>query len=147
MDSSIKPKAEEEVHLKIEQGDEAASNPGIAFAPLFFDPEAQVAALAAEQAAPVHEDEEAEEDVKPEVKPAIEALHIAAIQHAVKKEEPAEADESDEDEPAPPGTSEDPYGLGPHRSRSPPASRAQRRSIGATASMKPRQKTKFFPSR
>ena len=87
----------------------------------------------------------AEEDQKPDIKPAVEAIQIAAIHHAVK-EEPAEAEESDE-EPAPPGTAEDPYGLGPHRSRSPPASRAQRRSIGATASQRPRQKTKFFPSR
>ena len=135
-----------EVHLKVEPADEAASNPGVAFAPLFFDPEAQVAALAVEQAAPVLEEEEAE-DQKPDLKPAVEAFQVAAIHQAVKKEEPAEPEDSDEEEPAPPGTSEDPYGLGPHRSRSPPASRAQRRSIGATASMKPRKKTAFFPSR
>ena len=145
MDSSIAQPKAEEVHLTIEQGDEAASNPGLAFAPIVFDPEAQVAALAIEEAAPVHEDEEAEEaeDIKPDVKPAAEAFHVAAIQHAavqVKKEEPAEEDSEEEDK-------DDPYGLGPHRSRSPPASRAQRRSIGATVSMKPRKKTAFFPSR
>ena len=143
MDSSIEaPKAE--AHFAIKEEDEAAPNPGLAFAPIFFDPEAQVAALAVEEAAPVIEEEEPE-DLKPNVKPVIEAIQIAAIHHAVKKEEPAE--ESDEDEPAPPSNAEDPYGLGPHRSRSPPASRAQRRSIQATASQRPRQKTKFFPSR
>ena len=40
----------EEVHLKIEEADEAASNPGLAFAPIFFDPDAQVAALAVKEA-------------------------------------------------------------------------------------------------
>ena len=143
---SPKEEVKPEASFAIKEEDKAPSNPGLAFAPLFFDPDAQVAALAVEQAAPIIEEEEAE-DEKPDIKPAIEAVHIAAIHHAVKKEEPAEAEESDEEEPAPPGTSEDPYGLGPHRSRSPPASRAQRRSIGATASMKPRKKTSFFPSR
>ena len=65
----------EEVHLKIEQADEVAPNPGLAFAPIFFDPDAQVAALAVEEAAPVIEEEEAE-DEKPDIKPAIEECGI-----------------------------------------------------------------------
>ena len=146
MDSSkLEATKAEEVNFKIEQGDEAASNPGLAFAPLFFDPAAQVAALAVEEAAPIIEDEEPE-DLKPDVKPAVEAVHVAAIHHAVKQEVKTEA-ASDDEEPAPPGEDDDPFGLGPRRSRSPPASRAQRRSIQATASQRPRSKTKFFPSR
>ena len=65
---------------------------------------------------------------------------------AEDEDQSGDEDEEDEDEPAPLGNNEDPYGLGPHRSRSPPASRAQRRSIQATASQRPRLKTKFFPS-
>ena len=99
MDSSKEFKAE--VSFTIKEEDEVASDPGLAFAPIAFDPDAQVAALAIKEAAPVLEEDEAE-DVKPDIKPAIEAIHIAAVHHAVKKEEPEK--ESDEDEPAPPAT-------------------------------------------
>ena len=108
-----------------------------------------MAALAfdGEQAAPIQDPEEEDEDLKPDIKPAIDHFQVAAIAQAIKAE-PEEARDSEEGEPAPPGDEDDdPFGLGPRRSRSPPASRAQRRSIGATVSMRPRQKTKFFPSR
>ena len=106
---------------------------GLASCPLAHDPEAQLAALA-----PVAEEEE--ED--PEEPAASQAPQVASISVAVpfKREER---------EPAPPGedTEDDPFALGPRRSRSPPASRAQLRSLSATASQKPRKKTSFYPLR
>ena len=110
---------------------EPAVDPGLAGCPLAHSPEAQIAALA-----PVREEDEEEEEP-----PASQAFRVAAINHVPLKTE--------DREPAPPGeeTEEDPYGLGPRRSRSPPASRAQLRSLAATASQKPRKKTNFFPSR
>ena len=142
MDSSNE-EVKTEAAFKIEASDEA-SDLGLAFAPIVFDPEAQVAALAVEEAAPVHEEEEPE-DVKPDLKPAVQAIHVAAIHQAVKAEPKAEPESDGEEEEE--VRDDDPYGLGPRRSRSPPASRAQRRSIQATASQRPRSKTKFYPSR
>ena len=141
MDSSTKEEVKAEVDFKIEPSDEETV-PGIAFAPIAFDPAAQVAALAVEEAAPVLDDEEAEE--KPDLKPAIQAIHVAAVRQAIKNKPKEEPESEGEDEAR---EDEDPYGLGPRRSRSPPASRAQRRSIQATASQRPRSKTKFYPSR
>ena len=106
------------------------ADPGLAGCPLAFDPEAQLAALA-----PVHEDDEEEEE------PAASAtVRVASIAVPFKMEHR---------EPAPPGeeTEDDPFGLGPRRSRSPPATRAQLRSLSAMASQKPRKKTAFYPSR
>ena len=103
--------------------------PGLAGCPLAFDHEAQLAALA-----PVVEEDEPEEPA------ASQAPRVASI--SFKREDRPE-------EPAPPGEEpeDDPFALGPRRSRSPPASRAQLRSLAATASQKPRKKTAFFPSR
>ena len=112
---------------------EPVKEPGLASCPLAHDPEAQVAALA-----PIIEDEEDE----PEEPAASQAPRVASISAVPFKREPRE--------PAPPGEEEaedDPFGLGPRRSRSPPASRALLRSLAATASQKPRKKTNFFPSR
>ena len=114
---------------------EPAEDPGLANCPLAFDPEAQVAALA-----PVQEVED-EEDEEP---PASQSARVASISAT-----PFKREYHDQPEPAPPGEEpeDDPFALGPRRSRSPPASRAQLRSIAATASQKPRKKTAFFPSR
>ena len=118
--------------LKAEPANEPVNEPGLTHCPLAYAPEAQVAALA-----PVVEDDEEEEEPA-----ASQGLQVASISAIPFKREPRE-------EPAPPGEEpeEDPYGLGPRRSRSPPASRAQLRSLAATASQKPRKKTSFFPSR
>ena len=109
--------------------------PGLAGCPLAYDHEAQLAALA-----PVVEEEEPE---KPEEPAASQAPRVASISATPFKREERE------EELAPPGEEpvNDPFGLGPRRSRSPPASRAQLRSLAATASQKPRKKTAFFPSR
>ena len=136
-EAEVKTEAAPAVSLAIVRGKtlepkvEPAKDPGLAGCPLAHCPEAQIAALA-----PVREEEEEEEEP-----PASQAVRVAAIHSVPFKVE--------EREPAPPGeeTSEDPYGLGPRRSRSPPASRAQLRSLAATASQKPRKKTAFFPSR
>ena len=106
---------------------EPAEDPGLADCPLAHAPDAQIAALA-----PVNEDEEEE----PEEPAASQAIQVASIH--LKRE------------PAPPGeevAEEDPFGLGPRRSRSPPAARAQLRTLAATASQRPRKKTNFYPSR
>ena len=121
--------------FKKEEPREEAIDPGLAGCPLAHDPVAQLAALA-----PVIEEDDEEEEA-----PAPAATQqVASISIPFKREqrEPAE-------EPAPPGEEEedDPFGLGPRRSRSPPATRAQLRSLSATASQKPRKKTAFFPSR
>ena len=111
---------------------EPAEDPGLAACPLAHSPAAQIAALA-----PVHEDEEEE----PEEPAASQAIQVASISVPFKTEHR---------EPAPPGeeeAEEDPFGLGPRRSRSPPAARAQLRSLSATASQRPRKKTSFFSSR
>ena len=111
---------------------EPTQEPGLAACPLAHDPEAQVAALA-----PVVEEDEEE----PEEPPASQSIRVAAIHTPFKREYR---------EPAPPGEDEvtdDPFGLGPRRSRSPPATRAQLRTLAATASQKPRKKTSFFTSR
>ena len=114
---------------------EPAGEPVLASCPLAHDPAAQLAALA-----PVQEEEEEE----PEEPAASQTIRVASISTPFKREhrEPSE-------EPAPPGEEEedDPFGLGPRRSRSPPATRAQLRTLSATASQKPRKKTAFFPSR
>ena len=108
--------------------------PGLAACPLAFAEAEQVAALA-----PVAEEEEEE----PEEPAASQAPRVASISAIPFKREYRE-----QQEPAPPGEEEeDPFGLGPRRSRSPPASRAQLRSLSATASQKPRKKTDFYPSR
>ena len=133
-------KAETEVQAEISLATirgkslEPKEDPGIAGCPLAFDHEAQLVALA-----PVAEEDEEE----PEEPAASQAPRVASISATpFKREERTE-------EPAPPGEEpeEDPFGLGPRRSRSPPASRAQLRSIAATASQKPRKKTAFYPSR
>ena len=112
MDSSKKEatKAEAEASFKIEPSDEDI-DPGLAFAPIVFDPEAQVAALAVEEVAPVHDDED-EADQKPDLKPAINAIHVVAIHQAVKVEPKVEPESDDEgEEPPPPGADpEDPFG-------------------------------------
>ena len=112
---------------------EPEEEPGLAACPLAHDPEAQVAALA-----PVVEEDEDE----PEEPAASQGPQVASISAVPFKREP-------QGEPAPPGEEpeDDPFGLGPRRSRSPPASRAQLRSLAATASQKPRKKTAFFPTR
>ena len=109
--------------------------PGLASCPLAHSPEAQVAALA-----PVAEEEEDE----PEEPAASQAPRVASISAVPFKRE------ARDQEPPPPGedgTEDDPFGLGPRRSRSPPAARAQLRTLAATASQRPRKKTAFFPSR
>ena len=117
---------------KLEPAKLEPESPGLAGCPLAHDPEAQLAALA-----PVVEEEEEE----PEEPAASQAPRVASISAVPFKRE--------EREPAPPGEEpeDDPFALGPRRSRSPPASRAQLRSLSATASQKPRKKTAFFPSR
>ena len=133
----VKAEAEAEISLATIRGkalEPKKEDPGLAGCPLAFDPEAQLAALA-----PVAEEEEDE----PEEPAASQAPRVASISATpFKREERGE-------EPAPPGEepADDPFGLGPRRSRSPPASRAQLRSLAATASQKPRKKTAFFPSR
>ena len=116
---------------KEEPREEDGEDPGLADCPLAHNPEAQLAALA-----PVVEEDDEEEEV-----PAPAATQrVASISVPFKREYK---------EPAPPGEEgeDDPFGLGPRRSRSPPATRAQLRSIAATASQKPRKKTSFYPSR
>ena len=135
----VKTEASPSVSLAIVKGKQLEpakfepEDQGLAGCPLAHDPEAQLAALA-----PVAEEEE--ED--PEEPAASQAPQVASISVAVpfKREER---------EPAPPGedTEDDPFALGPRRSRSPPASRAQLRSLSATASQKPRKKTSFYPLR
>ena len=112
---------------------EPEDGPGLADCPLAHAPEAQLAALA-----PVVEEEEDEELEEPA---ASQGPRVASISAVPFKREPRE--------PAPPGeeTEDDPFGLGPRRSRSPPAARAQLRTIAATASQKPRKKASFYPSR
>ena len=112
---------------------EPREEPGLAGCPLAHDPVAQLAALA-----PVRDEEEPEE---PEEPPASQAVRVASIHTPFKREyrEP--------DPPGEEGGEDDPFGLGPRRSRSPPASRAQLRSLSATASQKPRKKSSFYPSR
>ena len=114
---------------------EPAEEPGLAGCPLAFAPEAQVAALA-----PVQEDED-EEDEEPAASQSARVASISAV--------PFKREYRDQPEPAPPGEEpeDDPFGLGPRRSRSPPASRAQLRSLAATASQKPRKKTSFYHTR
>ena len=127
---------------------------GLAWAPIAFDEEAQVAALAyqAEPFEPIEPKEEEEDDSDTNHYP--DSAYVGAIT-ASPKVEPADSD-SDGDEPAPPGTSlrafpayleGDPFGLGPRRSRSPPASRAQLRTAKQTASMRPRTPTSRFEAR
>ena len=114
---------------KEEPREEERSDPGLAACPLAHSPEAQLAALAPV----VEEDDEEEEAPVPAA-----TQRVASISF---KREPQE--------PSPPGedVEEDPFGLGPRRSRSPPATRAQLRTLSATASQKPRKKTTFFHSR
>ena len=92
---------------------EPAEEPGIASCPLAFSPEAQVAALA-----PVAEEEDEEEE-EPAASQTPRVASISAV--------PFKREYQEQPEPAPPGEEpeEDPFGLGPRRSRSPPASRAQ----------------------
>ena len=114
---------------------EPEDGPGLANCPLAHAPEAQLAALA-----PVAEEEEDE----PEEPAASQAPRVASISAVPFKRELRDQ------EPPPPGeegTEEDPFGLGPRRSRSPPAARAQLRSLAATVSQKPRKKTAFYSSR
>ena len=115
---------------------EPAEDPGLAGCPLAHNPEAQIAALA-----PVREEDEEEDQEEPA---ASQAPRVASISAVPFKREPRDQ------EPPPPGEEgleDDPFGLGPRRSRSPPAARAQLRSLAATASQKPRKKTHFYPSR
>ena len=134
----VKTEASPSISLAIVRGKQLEpaklepESPGLAGCPLAHDPEAQLAALA-----PVVEEEEEE----PEEPAASQAPRVASISAVPFKRE--------EREPAPPGEEpeDDPFALGPRRSRSPPASRAQLRSISATASQKPRKKTSFYPSR
>ena len=137
----VKTEASPAVSLAIVRGKQLEpvklepENPGLAGCPLAHDPEAQVAALA-----PVAEEEEEE----PEEPAASQVPRVASISAI-----PFKREYRDDPEPAPPGEEpeDDPFGLGPRRSRSPPASRAQLRSLAATASQKPRNKTSFYHTR
>ena len=136
--AEVKTEATPAVSLAIVRGKTLepakVAEPGIASCPLAFEPAAQIAALA-----PVREEDEDEE----EPPAASQSARVAAISAI-----PFKREEREQPEPAPPGEEqEDPFGLGPRRSRSPPASRAQLRSLAATASQKPRKKTAFYPSR
>ena len=128
---------------------------GLAWAPIAFDEEAQVAALAfqAELFEPVQPKEEEEEDDGTYHYP--DSAFVGAIAAGPKVEQ-ADSESEEEEEPAPPGTSVrafpayiegDPFGLGPRRSRSPPASRAQLRTAKQTASMRPRIPANRFQAR
>ena len=130
--------------------------PGLAWAPIAFDEEGQVAALAfqPEPFEPVQAKEE-EEDEDDATNDYPDSAFVGAIA-AGPKLEPEDSDSEEEGEPAPPGTSlrafpayleGDPFGLGPRRSRSPPASRAQLRTAKQTASMRPRIPTSRFEAR
>ena len=114
---------------------EPAEDPGLAGCPLAHNPEAQIAALA-----PVREEDDEDDQEEPAASQAPRVASISAV--------PFKRELRDQ-EPPPPGEEgeEDPFGLGPRRSRSPPAARAQLRSLAATASQKPRKKTAFFPTR
>ena len=133
-------KTEPEVSLEISLAtvrpktlEPAKPDPGLAGSPLAFDVPAQVAALA-----PVVEEEE-EELEEPAASQAPRVASISAV--------PFKREYRDQEPPPPGEEEEDPFGLGPRRSRSPPAARAQLRSLAATASQKPRKKTAFFPIR
>ena len=141
------------IELAIKQEPPIPPQPQLAWAPIAYDEEAQVAALAfqAEPFEPVQPKEE-EDDDDEEVP---DSAFVGAVA-AGPKVEPTDSESEDEEEPAPPGTSlrafpayieGDPFGLGPRRSRSPPASRAQLRTAHQTASMRPRLQTSRFEAR
>ena len=165
MDSSNSPKTEPaviglaivpvlDVAIKAEDQD-IPQQPQLAWAPIVYDEEAQIAALAfqPEPFEPVEPKEE-EEDDDEGTQAYPDSAFIGAIAAGPKIE--PESDSEEEEEPAPPGTSVrafpaylegDPFGLGPRRSRSPPASRAQLRTAVQTASMRPRTPASRFEPR